>query len=610
MKKWTKRIAITLGALIVLLVAAVILIPILFKDKIEAAVKETVNENINATVDWGDWDITLLRNFPNLTVDIAEVKVANRAPFEGTELANIGSLTATIDIMSLFGDKIGIKRLGLVKPRIHVKVLKDGRANWDIALADTTATEEAPADTAASKFNVQLSEYWIEDGRLIYDDASLAFVMELNGLDHKGSGDFTQDLFVLSTSTHADTVNVVFDGVKYLRNAKADITADLDMDMPNMKFTFKPSEATINQLVLGVEGWLAMPTDDIDMDISWNAKKSDLGTLLSLVPAEFATDLTGVKMSGKAGFSGTVKGTYNETTMPGFSLVVDVDNGRFQYPDLPAAVEDIFVDLKINSPGGEVAGCFEAVRVMREAAARAGKPLVAYADEMALSGGYALACAASTILLPPLGQLGSVGAMSVLRDRTKMNEEIGLKVVVVRSGTRKAEGHPDIAITQEMIDREQVVIDRMGRTFADVVSAARGVSTEKVLAHEADVLWGPDAVAARLADDVCTFTECLARAAALGMKTTAARAAAATRKTMDDFAKRALGLLNTDNPDEALGRLSAWKDSHERLPAVSAELATLRTAAAATTEAQREAKAKADRKRAVSTNSSSTNSCG
>ena len=352
MKKWTKRIAITLGALIVLLVAAVILIPILFKDKIEAAVKETVNENINATVDWGDWDITLLRNFPNLTVDIAEVKVANRAPFEGTELANIGSLTATIDIMSLFGDKIGIKRLGLVKPRIHVKVLKDGRANWDIALADTTATEEAPADTAASKFNVQLSEYWIEDGRLIYDDASLAFVMELNGLDHKGSGDFTQDLFVLSTSTHADTVNVVFDGVKYLRNAKADITADLDMDMPNMKFTFKPSEATINQLVLGVEGWLAMPTDDIDMDISWNAKKSDLGTLLSLVPAEFATDLTGVKMSGKAGFSGTVKGTYNETTMPGFSLVVDVDNGRFQYPDLPAAVEDIFVDLKINSPGG------------------------------------------------------------------------------------------------------------------------------------------------------------------------------------------------------------------------------------------------------------------
>ena len=304
--------------------------------------------------------------------------------------------------------------------------------------------------------------------------------------------------------------------------------------------------------------------------------------------------------------------------MAGDVAVVSVDGplmqrGGYYYPgydgiadQVCAALSDVrttAVVLKINSPGGEVSGCFEAVRAMREAAARAGKPLVAYADEMALSGGYALACAASSIFLPPLGQVGSVGAISVLRDRTKMNEEMGLRVVVVRSGTRKAEGHPDIAITQEMIDREQVVIDRMGRTFADVVSAARGVSTEKVLAHQADVLWGPDAVAAHLADDVCTFTECLARASTLGMKTTAARAANATRKTMDEFAEKALKILGSTNPEEALGRLSAWKDSHARLPAVSDELATARAAAATATEAQektqREAKARTDREAVV-----------
>ncbi|MBK8497314.1 MAG: AsmA family protein [Flavobacteriales bacterium] len=351
MRKWTKRLLISSGILIFLLLAAIILVPILFKDKIEAAVKDEVNKNINATVDWGEWDISLLRNFPNLTVDIADVKVANLAPFEGVELANIGSLTATIDIMSLFGDRIDIKRVGLVRPRIHVRVLEDGRANWDIAKADTTAAE-APADTAASKFNVGLEEYWIEDGRVIYDDASLKYYMDLLGLDHKGSGDFTQDLFVLNTTTHADTVNVVFDGVKYLRNVKTDITANLEMDMPNMKFTFKDNEASINQLVLGFDGWLAMPGDDIDMDLTWNAKKTDFGTLLSLVPAEFATDLTGVQMSGKAAFNGSVKGKYNDTSMPGFDLVVDVDKGRFKYPDLPNSVEDIYVDLKINSPGG------------------------------------------------------------------------------------------------------------------------------------------------------------------------------------------------------------------------------------------------------------------
>ncbi|MBL7956125.1 MAG: AsmA family protein [Flavobacteriales bacterium] len=351
MAKWTKRILLTLGILILLLLGAAILIPILFKDKIEAAVKKEVNNNINAVVDWGDWDLTILRNFPDLTVTIENVKVSNVAPFEGIDLARIGSLTATVDIKSVFGDKIDIKRIGLVKPSIHVKVLEDGTANWDIAKADSTATEETPEDTA-SAFNIGLREYWIEDGTLIYDDASLTYYMDLKGLQHRGNGDFTQDLFTLNTTTHADTANVVFDGVKYLKNVKADIKADLDMDMPNMKFTFKENEATINQLVLGFDGWLAMPGDDMDMDLKWDAKKTDFGTLLSLVPAEFASDLTGVQMSGKAGFSGYVKGVYNDNTMPAFGVKVDVDKGRFKYPDLPSSVEDIYVDLNIASPQG------------------------------------------------------------------------------------------------------------------------------------------------------------------------------------------------------------------------------------------------------------------
>ncbi|MBX2973250.1 MAG: AsmA family protein [Flavobacteriales bacterium] len=351
MAKWTKRILLTLGILIVLLLGAAILIPILFKDRIEAAVKAEVNKNINAVVDWGDWDITILKSFPNLTVEVENVKVANVAPFEGIELARIGKLTTTVDIKSVFGDKIDIKRIGLVKPRIHVKVLKDGTANWDIAKSDSTAAEEATSDTA-SAFNIGLREYWIEDGTLIYDDASLSYYMDLKGLQHRGSGDFTQDLFTLNTTTHADTANVVFGGVRYLKNVKADIKADLDMDMPNMKFTFKENEAAINQLVLGLDGWVAMPGDDMDMDLTWNTKKTDFGTLLSLVPAEFATDLTGVQMSGKAGFSGFVKGKFTASTTPAFGLKVDVDNGRFKYPDLPSSVEDIFVDLNITCPEG------------------------------------------------------------------------------------------------------------------------------------------------------------------------------------------------------------------------------------------------------------------
>ena len=350
--KWIKRLFAAIGILFFLLIIAAILIPILFKDKIEKAVKEQVNASLNATVDWGEWDLSIISSFPNATFEVSNVKVCNLAPFEGICLADIGELEATVGVMSLFGDKILIKRVALDHPIIHVKVLPDGRANYDIAKVDST-TAETPADTAASKFNVQLNEYSITDGHVIYDDESLPMRMDLAGLNHTGQGDFTQDLFVLNTVTHSDSVNVVFDGVKYLKDAVADIKADLDMDMPHMKFTFKENEATVNQLVLGFDGWLAMPTDDIAMDIKWNTKKTDFGTLLSLVPAEFARNLKGVDMSGKAAFNGYVKGTYNEKQMPGFGVTIGVDNGRFKYPDLPASVDNIYVDCNITSPEGK-----------------------------------------------------------------------------------------------------------------------------------------------------------------------------------------------------------------------------------------------------------------
>ncbi|MEO8733973.1 MAG: AsmA family protein, partial [Flavobacteriales bacterium] len=102
MAKWTKRILITIAILIALLLVAAILVPILFKGKIEAAVKKEVNKKVNATVEWGAWDIGIIRSFPNASVSVDDVRVCNKAPFEGICLADIGEVRITIGLMSLF----------------------------------------------------------------------------------------------------------------------------------------------------------------------------------------------------------------------------------------------------------------------------------------------------------------------------------------------------------------------------------------------------------------------------------------------------------------------------------------------------------------------------
>ncbi len=343
MKKAFKWTGIVLGVLFLFLLVA----PFLFKGKIESAIKQAANDNLNARVNWSDVSLSLIRNFPNLRVSVEGLTVDNTvAPFDSVRLASIGSLDVVVDVKSLFGDEIVVKRFGLVDPVLDIRFAEDGSSNIDIAKEDSTAVEEAPAEEGGA-FKMKLKEYFIKNGTINYDDRTMPMIMKFEGLNHEGTGDFTQDLFKLVTTTHADKATFWFDGITYLNEVKTDLQADIDMDMKNSKYTLAGNNIKLNALELGAQGWVAMPGEDIDMDISFNALKNDFKQFLSMVPLEFAKDVEGVDATGNLAFNGFVRGTYNDNSMPAVGMELSIDNARFKYPDLPKSVDNINVKAKV-----------------------------------------------------------------------------------------------------------------------------------------------------------------------------------------------------------------------------------------------------------------------
>ena len=114
----------------------------------------------------------------------------------------------------------------------------------------------------------------MKDGRILYDDVTMPFSVLLTSLNHTGKGDFTQDLFTLSTHTEGASIDLSYGGIKYLNGSKVAADADLEIDMKQFKFTFKDNKIALNALDLGFSGWLAMPDTNIDMDLKFSARKS------------------------------------------------------------------------------------------------------------------------------------------------------------------------------------------------------------------------------------------------------------------------------------------------------------------------------------------------
>lgn len=168
------------------------------------------------------------------------------------------------------------------------------------------------------------------------------------------------------------------------------------------------------------------------------------------------------------------------------------------------------VILKIDSPGGECAGCFDAVTKMRAMAAESGKRVVAYANENAYSAAYAMACVADEIYLPRAGGVGSVGVIAVVADQVALNDRIGINVAVVFSGDHKADCHPDIPLSDDALAGVQDDVDTLADLFRELVSGSRGISVESVAGLEAATFMGEAGLVAGLADGVMSFDELIA----------------------------------------------------------------------------------------------------
>lgn len=161
-------------------------------------------------------------------------------------------------------------------------------------------------------------------------------------------------------------------------------------------------------------------------------------------------------------------------------------------------VEAIVLD--VDSPGGEVAGCFDLVDTIYNA--RGTKPIWSILNESAYSAAYALASAADRIYVPRTGGVGSIGVICMHVDFSKALTEAGLVVTFITYGDRKADGHGEIPLTPEALDRFQSDIDLMGELFVDTVARNRGLSASKVRATQAATYLGKAGVSLGLADVV------------------------------------------------------------------------------------------------------------
>ena len=343
------------GAIIALIVLLLFTLPYLFKDKIEALVKEEGNKMLNAEFDFGGLDISLIRNFPLASITLEDFYLKGVDKFSNDTLVASDEITVAVNVMSLFGDEgFDIKKVLLDGVSVKAIVMPDSTVNWDV-MKPTDEVEETAVDTTSTPFRIKLQELTINDFNLIYDDRLANMYAKIEDMDAACSGDFGSARTMLALETAVEALTFSMDGVPFLNKAHIAADMNVDADLQNNKFTLSENTLQLNAIKAAIDGWVALTDEGFDMDLKLNSNEIGFKEVLSLVPAIYSKDFEGLKTDGSATLAAWAKGSLKgDSIVPQFNVAFNVKDAMFQYPSLPTGVNKININAKVENPGGSI----------------------------------------------------------------------------------------------------------------------------------------------------------------------------------------------------------------------------------------------------------------
>lgn len=179
---------------------------------------------------------------------------------------------------------------------------------------------------------------------------------------------------------------------------------------------------------------------------------------------------------------------------------------------LSQAVHDPDVDgilLEMDTPGGMVSGAFDCADMI--ARFRREKPIWSLANDMHCSAGQLMASAADYRLVTQTSRTGSIGVLLAHSDRSDELAKKGVAVTLIYSGAHKVDGHPYQALPDAVRQDTQQRLDALRQQFAEKVAGYTGLEVERILATEAAVYHGQDAVEAGLANELINHNDAVDR---------------------------------------------------------------------------------------------------
>lgn len=164
--------------------------------------------------------------------------------------------------------------------------------------------------------------------------------------------------------------------------------------------------------------------------------------------------------------------------------------------------------VRVDSPGGSVAASQEIYSHLKRLGEKI--PVIASMGNIAASGGYYIACGASSIVANPGTITGSIGVIATFANYGELLRWAKIDFEVVKTGELKDAGSPLRPLSTKERKYLQAMIDKALEQFENTVAENRNISRQRLKQlSDGRVILGESAREAGLVDEIGTLWDAI-----------------------------------------------------------------------------------------------------
>lgn len=355
LSKKAKIWIIILSIPVVLLLGAGIALKLYFNgERLKSMIIPPMEEQLHKSVAIRDISFTI---FPTLGVTIEGLDITNPpgSGFSKSQFASFDRLEVAVKAMPLIAGRAEVDRILIDRPHIFLEVTADGKKNYSSDRGPGKDTVRISNSGKASSTFI-LTNFEITNGELEYLNRREDSRMLLEGIHTTMSAAAYagENTFTVNTTASIDRLSYGTLATAFVENLRATADGKLVVDGANDALLFENVNLRVNEIPMNLTGGITRLTAVPFVSIDLSATNVPMSEVLSLVPPEKLKAAAGLKSSGTADFTSTVKGELSDSVGFASTARFTLKNGTIQYASLPKSISGIEVHGSFEKPGAPI----------------------------------------------------------------------------------------------------------------------------------------------------------------------------------------------------------------------------------------------------------------